>query len=91
FSGTVAGHGFRLDQSRDAWYDATGAIKLPADPGRTHRGLGSEIDLTLRLDGIESTTIEGGYSHFFRGQVIRDAIAEDTDSDWAYISIKVDI
>jgi len=90
-SGVVAGHGFRLDQARDAWFDAAGAVKLPADPTRTHRGLGSEVDLVLRLDGVESTTIEGGYSRFFRGRVIKDAIAEDIDSDWAYFSIKVDL
>ena len=90
-SGTIAGHGFRLDQSRDAWFDADGNVKLPADPARTHRGLGSEVDLVLRLGGIESTTIEGGYSRFFRGTVIQDAVAEDIDSDWAYFSIKVDL
>ena len=90
-SGTIAGHGFRLDESRDAWFDASGAVKLPADPARTHRGLGSEVDLVLRLDGIENTTIEGGYSRFFRGRVIKDAVAEDVDSDWAYFSIKVDL
>jgi hypothetical protein len=91
FSGEVAVHGFRLDEATDAWYDASGNVKLPADPTRTHRSLGTEVDLTLRLGGIENTQLEGGYSRFFRGRVIEDAIIDDTDSDWAYFSVRVDL
>jgi hypothetical protein len=91
FRGLIAAHGFRLDEPTDAWFDANGAIKLFPDPARTHRGLGSEIDLVLSLGGIEHTTLEGGYSHFFRGRVIEDAILDDEDSDWAYISVMVDL
>jgi Alginate export len=90
-SGEVAYHGFRLDEAQDAWYDANGFAKLPVDPLRTHRTLGGELDLLFSWSGIERTLIEGGYSHFFPGRVIEDAIAEEADSDWAYFQIRVDL
>jgi hypothetical protein len=91
-------HWFQLDQAEDAWYNAAGAVNqagvrnFGADPGRTERHLGSEVDLLFRLGGfIDQAGIELGYSHFFAGEIARLNGGPDDDSDWVYLQVKLDI
>jgi hypothetical protein len=96
--GTVRYHWFRLDRAEDAWYRSDGIPYqagnrvIGPDPTRRERRIGSEIDLVFRLADYPGAAIEGGYSHFFSGALLREVLAPGPvdDSDWAYFSITVD-
>ncbi len=97
-SGAVHYHWFQLDQAQDAWYNAAGQVNqrdvrdFDIDPGRTERGLGSEIDLLFRFAGIvPDAGIEVGYSHFFPGDFVRTDGGPADGSDWVYLQVKADL
>jgi hypothetical protein len=63
-------HVFRLQQARDALYDAAGTV-LRRDPtGASGRDVGSEVDLTLRWTFRPRADVLFGYSHLFPGRFL---------------------
>jgi hypothetical protein len=96
-SGLVDFHIFRLARPEDAWFDAAGGVTqagvrvFGSDPSRREYDLGQELDLLFRFHGFTGAAIEGGYSRFFAGNLIRLGGAPADDSDWAYFQVKIDL
>jgi hypothetical protein len=65
-------HHFRLDQSRDALYNAGGvAIRRDAS-GAAGRDVGDEIDVVLNFHLAQDSDLMLGYSHLFGGSFLAD-------------------
>jgi hypothetical protein len=61
-------------------------------PNSTHT-IGNELDLTAIYKYSASTTVSGGYSHFFAKDTLfgsgAGAVAQGQDSDWLYVMFDV--
>lgn len=84
----IKGHRFALESARGPWKDAGGAV-LGFDPGgASGTNVGTEVDLTWRLQWREKTVIEAGYSRLEPGRFARLTRGDDP-SDWAYLMLTV--
>ena len=72
----------RLAESEDAWY----GVKRRDKKGKSGRELGHEVDLTLKYSFSKMIKVEGGYSHFFRGDFVKETGDHD-DADWCYLQL----
>lgn len=64
-------HNFRLDQARDALYNAAGVPIRRSPTGVAGTDVGNEIDLVLNFHVASRSDILLGYSHLFAGDFIR--------------------
>ena len=79
-------HHFRLDQSRDALYNAGGAAIRRDATGRAGRNLGDEIDIVLNFHLSKHADILTGYSRLFGGDFLRNTSGKNAsiNSDLFY-------
>jgi hypothetical protein len=79
-------HCFRLDEPRDALYNAAGA-PIRIDPtGAAGRDVGQELDLTVQYVLSPRADLLVGYSHFWAGDFVRatNPAGVTGDVDFAY-------
>jgi len=79
----LAGHLFWRASNDDAVYNPGGGV-LRAGSLSNRSEVGQEVDLTGTFAVNRHLTLEGGYSHFFPGDVIEDS-GPDEDVDWFYL------
>ena len=79
----LTGHLFWRASDEDAVYNPGGGV-LRAGSHSSRSEVGQEIDLAATLAVNRHLTLEGGYSHFFPGDVIEDS-GPDEDVDWLYL------
>lgn len=78
-------HHFRSWDPKGAWYAASGAVFLAADPGRTNSNMGTELDLSVTVPLFEKNlALAGNFSVFFPG-----GMAPGTSpSTWGFLSVR---
>lgn len=64
-------HSFQLDQARDRWYSRKAPVTLHDPTGAAGRDVGSELDLTVKVEVRERVGVEVGYSRFFSGRFVK--------------------
>lgn len=89
-----------LDTNNDYWYNVAGVARnggAYAD-ALTRSGsneLGQETDFVISWNPIPSTQLELGLSHYFRGDYIKETLANDVggskDSSYAYFQVTVSL
>ncbi|MEP7077404.1 MAG: alginate export family protein [Chthoniobacterales bacterium] len=85
-------HAFWLADTHDFWYRSNGlsTLRTRTPDGRDVRTIGArnfagqEIDLTATYEVNKNIKVQGGYSHFFAGDYLRDTGPED-DADFGYL------
>lgn len=90
-------HLFDLNESKDAWYGASGAantfagVAMKDATGASGDDVGTEIDLTVNHTITKSLLLEGGYSRFITGDFVDNVLAgagvKSDDADWLYIQL----
>ncbi len=84
-------HKFKLDESTDSWYKASGAANMTDATGAAGTDVGSELDLTLKYTCPKGYKFQAGYSRFFTGDFIDNINgASSDDSDWGYLQLLKD-
>lgn len=98
----LEGHLYWLADTNDRYYNVGGVARAGAgatgNPGSgTGYGInptygsfvGGELDLIAGLALTKAAVLEMGYSHFFRGDYIKDTfqISGSKDSDWVYAQL----
>jgi hypothetical protein len=84
-------HAFWLETTEDSWYRANGVTTvrpLNATSRMAGNYAGSEADLTVTWNVNKHLQFEGGYSHFFAGDYLRDTGPND-DADFGYLQAKL--
>jgi hypothetical protein len=83
-------HAFWLESTDDAWYRANARTVRPLTPAARAAGnyVGSEIDLLATWNVTTYLQLEGGYSHFFAGDYVKDTGPGD-DADFGYLQAKL--
>jgi hypothetical protein len=88
----LEGHIQYLATSADFWYNVGGVFRNAggyATRGQSNR-LGQEIDLVASWNPIPSTQVELGLSRYFRGQYIKQSLADNGGSkDASYLYLQV--
>ncbi len=85
-------HLFWLANNHDAWYrsNATSAVRpLNALARNADTFAGSELDFTVTWKPLKQLAIQGGYSHFFAGNYLKDTGAND-DADFGYVQATIE-
>lgn len=84
----LAYHILSLAEEKDGWYtaagSATGTLRA-ASAANTEDQVGQEIDLLVKHTLNQSLKVEGGISQFFTGDFIKNKVANEEDSTWAYL------
>lgn len=84
-------HAFWLETTEDAWYRANGSTTVrPLNGAARAAGnyAGSEIDFNVTWAATRWLELQGGYSHFFAGDYLRDTGPSD-DADFGYLQAKL--
>jgi hypothetical protein len=86
-------HQFWMANPRDAWFDASGRVFIPADPLRTARNMGTEVDLSITIPLNRDIALAGAYALFLPGSAARTApnslIGRGSDpSHWAFVYLR---
>lgn len=66
-------HSYRLAQSRDALYTASGAILARVPTGAASRKVGQEVDVQFARPLTPQLGVAAGYSHLFAGPFLEQA------------------
>jgi hypothetical protein len=80
-------HGFWLANTNDFWYQSNGTTTvrpLNAAARAADSFAGMELDVIVTWKPLKQVSFQGGYSHFFAGDYLKDTGAHD-DADFAYI------
>jgi hypothetical protein len=83
-------HVFWLETTEDAWYRANGIVTVRPlnEAARSASNFaGSEVDFLFTWQVTKAMQLEGGYSHFFAGDYLRDTGPGD-DADFGYLQAK---
>lgn len=81
-------HWFRLDEARDALYNAAG-VPIRRDPtGRAGTDVGQEIDLFCNVHIDKHQDVLIGYSHLFAGDFIK-ATGSGRSPDYTYVQYSI--
>ena len=85
----LTGHIFRLDEARDALYNAGGGAIRRDATGASGRDVGREIDLLARVAILPKLELAAGYSHFFAGDFVKatNPPGVDGDADFFYAAL----
>ncbi len=88
---------FTVDEEADCWYGAGNWMNAPACTAGIRAGnstwddqVGSEVDITVKHKYNSAVSILTGYSRFFAGDRLDDALGtgvEADDQDWAYFQV----
>jgi hypothetical protein len=82
------GHAFWLYTNDDAWYRANAVTRVrPITPG-ANPFVGTELDLTVGFTPYKWLKLQGGYSHFFAGDYVRQTASGANgrdDADFGYV------
>lgn len=88
---------FDLNESKDAWYGASGAanifsgVTMKDATGASGDDVGTEIDLTVNHIITSTLNLEVGYSRFITGDFVDNVLAgsavKSDDADWLYIQL----
>lgn len=86
-------HQFWMAQPQDAWYDAAGRVFIAADPLRTARNMGTEIDLSVTVPLTPNVAVSSAYALFLPGEAATSAPGStigrgDTPSHWAFAYLR---
>jgi Alginate export len=88
--GQVDYHVFRLDQARDAWYSRQADVSLQDPTGAAGKDVGTEIDLTAKVDVLETLAVQLGYSRFFSGAFVKTLLGGPAPQpDFGYVQLRV--
>ena len=85
------GHAFWLYTNDDAWYRANGVTRvrtLNAAALSANPFVGGEVDLTVNYTPFKWLKLQGGYSHFFAGDYVRQTaggVNGGNDADFGYL------
>ena len=82
-------HYFRLDQAKDAWYNAGAAAIARDTTGMSDKEVGQELDLHMKTAVRGALKLWMGYSHFFASSFVK-AKAGGKDRDWAFLQATLD-
>lgn len=99
---SIEGHGFWLADTRDSFYNATGAPRggLGTTPG-TGYGInptygsfvGTELDAIAGFAVTRFAQLEMGYGHFFVGDYVNQSLSApgfgSRDADWVYMQATI--
>ena len=77
-------HHFRLDESRDALYNAGGVAIRRDATGAAGKDVGDEIDVVVNFHLAHNSDLLLGYSHLFGGRFLRDTVGP-RDSSLFYL------
>ena len=80
-------HAFWLADTDDAWYRANGVARvrtLNAAARAADRYVGQEIDVTATWKVNKNVSVQGGYSHFFAGNYVKQT-GRRADADFLYL------
>lgn len=86
---------FWLADTNDAWYRANGLVTvrpLNTAARAADNYAGSEIDLVATWNATKNLQFQGGYSHFFAGQYLKEtstALAGHDDADFGYLQASI--
>lgn len=78
------GHAFWLYTNEDAWYRANAVArvrKLDSTARNADTFVGEEVDLTVTYAPWKSLKLQAGYSHFFRGDYVKDTASGANGTD----------
>jgi hypothetical protein len=81
-------HILRLDEARDALYNASGAVVRQDASGAAGTDVGQELDVTLTFFLRPNLDLQLGYAHFFAGDFIA-ATGPDVDADFSYTQLNL--
>lgn len=84
-------HAFWLETTEDAWYRANGVSTVRTPSLLTREAgayAGSEVDLVATWNVNAHLQVEGGYSHFFAGDYLKDT-GVASDADFGYVQAKL--
>lgn len=79
-------HYFRRAKSTDALYNAGGGTVFGAASGSS-KNVGSELDISAKYGLSQHFKLSGGYSHFFRGSFVKEALANSKDIDFLHLGV----
>ena len=87
-------HNLRLSESRDLWYQGSGAtledrnvgFGFPGRPAFGHRDLFQMVETSLSYDVSQWLTLSVYYGHVFGGSVVRALFAGD-QADFGYLEV----
>ncbi|MEJ5341633.1 MAG: alginate export family protein [Thermogutta sp.] len=82
-------HTFRLQEARDALYDAAGNAIRQDPTGAAGRDVGSEADVTVRWTFHPRADVLFGYSHLFPGRFLKVTPGGGDQSDFYYTQFSV--
>ncbi|WAC07760.1 MAG: alginate export family protein [Thermodesulfobacteriota bacterium] len=86
--GSLQYHRFYLDETEDAWYNASGKKIRKGTSADVSDYVGDELDVVMTCKPLSFLTLEGGYAHFFCGEYVKDTGSSD-DADWVYFQTVV--
>lgn len=79
-------HHFENWVPQGAWYAANGTVFIAADPMRTARNMGTELDLSVTVPLIDAVALAGNFSVFVPGPAAASKGANL--SSWGFISLR---
>ena len=62
-----------LATRKDAVYNASGSLAVPAHPGATSNHLGTELDLSAEYTQNSHVSYGFGFAHIFTGEFLKQA------------------
>lgn len=83
-------HTFWLEERRDGWYNASGAVIRRDATGSADPFVGNEVDFHIRMSLSKSIKVWTGYSHFFAGPFVRDT-GPAPDMDWFFLQVTLEL
>ncbi|MFO0600632.1 MAG: alginate export family protein [Myxococcaceae bacterium] len=83
-------HHFNAWDPKAAWYLASGAVYLAADPNRTAGNMGTELDLSATVPLIPNVALAGSLTVFLPGDEAAAAKGRDV-STWGFLSIRAQL
>ena len=80
-------HYFRLAESSDAWYWASGKPARRDPTGNAGKDVGQEVDVLARWQLNRNVELFTGWSHFVSGEFIENTNGSVDDADWLFVQL----
>lgn len=79
---------FNLANTRDNWYRGSQTVYIFSKPGNTSRHIGDEVDFTwTRMFADGKVALQATYGYMFAGAYIKNNLGNDSNQQWAYVSL----